>query len=206
MGPHVLLWRGCTMTSVLSNGRLKQVFIHCAPIAVAAIYGAHVVEKTIYQLLAVIPFSGIFSKMKHPVLYPELTGPNTLIVDRLTCSFWRLPLSKRAFSCSIVPSATKFGYLSSFAEAARVTASVSIFRRDDAMSRSCPDTCTRMLILGRTNSSEEVSFRSITRPCPSRTGSTPSILNACATVAPCEEMNSPAQNVKLIFRGYSPCF
>lgn len=48
------------------NGRLKQVFIHCAPIAVVAIYGAHVVEKTIYQLLAVIPFSGIFSKMKHP--------------------------------------------------------------------------------------------------------------------------------------------
>ena len=68
-------------------------------------------------------------------------------------------------------------------------------RRDAAISRSCPDVCTTTSIRGRPNSADGISFKSLTRPKASRTGSTPSIYNTCAMVAPPVSMNSADQSV-----------
>ena len=128
-----------------------------------------------------------------PVLYPLLTGPNTRMTDISRALLGDTPFSTSSFSCKRTGRDIIRGYALSSAAEARRTASVSIVSREPAMSRSCPDTCTTTLTLGRPNSEEGTKRRSTTRPILSRTGSTPNIQNTCASVAPSVVINSPAQ-------------
>ena len=104
-----------------------------------------------------------------------------------------MPFSTSCFSCSTVPWWTKL--LSETSSDAIFTALVMSLSRESAMSRNCPLTCTTTLILGRPNCRAGMRRSVAMRPSLSRTGSTPSIHSACATVAPCVAMNSPAHSV-----------
>ena len=130
-----------------------------------------------------------------PVPYIPLAPPNTRKAAISRASFGLTPFSVSARSASTTLAATWFSYLSSLAAAAISTARLIRKRRDAAISRSCPDVCTTTSIRGRPNSADGISFKSLTRPKASRTGSTPSIYNTCAMVAPPVSMNSADQSV-----------